>query len=128
MRSALGTVDKAESTVRVCYSGNLGNGIDSAEDIADMSHGDDARAVGHQRTQGVHIEAAVGVDGDYLDDEAAPPGRQLPGHYIAVVLHDGEDYLVAGLHALRQARGHEVDALGGAAGENHLGGVRSAYP
>lgn len=47
---------------------------------------------------------------------------ELPGHYIGVVLHDRDDDLVALVHeSFGKGRCHEVETLGGAAGEHYLG-------
>ena len=63
------------------------------------------------------------VHGYHPEDNAALHGLQLPGDDVAVVLHRGDDDLVARLH-LRQAEGggQEVDALRGAAGEDDFVG------
>ena len=48
--------------------------------------------------------------------------QEIPGHDVGMVLHDGEHDLVA-LADMRAAigAGHEVDGLGGVAGEDDLG-------
>ena len=60
-------------------------------------------------------------DGEVLHYNAALHGLQLPGHDIGVVLHLCNQHLVACLHLrLTERASHEVDGLGGAAGEHDL--------
>ena len=46
---------------------------------------------------GVHVEVSVAVDGHHMNLEALVALQQLPGHDVAVMLHDGEYNLVAGV-------------------------------
>ena len=51
-------------------------------------------------------------------------GEQLPRHEVGMVLHLGGEDDIAGLEmGVAPAAGDEVDALGGAAGEDDLGGI-----
>ena len=55
---------------------------------------------------------------------AHTPGLQLPWHNIGMVLHVRDNHFVASLHLrTTERRGHEVDGLGGAPGENNLLGL-----
>ena len=62
--------------------------------------------------------AGVGEGHDF-QRRAGALAQQLPGHDVGVVLHAGDDDLVAGLdRAAAETARHQVDAFGGAAGEN----------
>ena len=63
--------------------------------------------------------ALIAIDGQVTDPNADPLRQQLPGDNIAVVLHLGEQNLIAGLQVRgRPGLGHEVDAFGCAARED----------
>jgi len=69
-------------------------------------------------------EAFVADDGDIGDFGAGAPGEQLPGHQVAVMLQFGEQDNVAGVQVFRApGGGDEVDAFGGAAGEDDFIGL-----
>ena len=69
----------------------------------------------------VEEEIAVVIDGRPFDDGAAALAVEMPGHDVGVVLEDGEHDLVALVdHQAAKALGHEIDGLGGVAGEDQL--------
>ena len=51
--------------------------------------------------EGVHVELAAGGDRDEHDLGAGDLGHDLPRHDVGVVLHLGDEHLVARLAALR---------------------------
>src|SRR5206468_44303 len=56
-----------------------------------------------------------------FDHGAVAFPQEMPGHDIGMVLHDRDDDLVAGLDVgFAPGIGHEVDRLGGVAGEDDL--------
>ena len=90
-----------------------------------MGHGHETGARSEEALVLVEEQFAAVVHRDDADDDAAPVAQQLPGDDVAVVFHDGEDDLVAFLHAgFAEGCGQEVDALGGAAREDDF--VRGA--
>ena len=46
--------------------------------------------------------------------------QQLPGHYVGVMFHDGDNHLVAVDKRITHRRSHKVDGLGGASREDDL--------
>ncbi|GAB1426057.1 hypothetical protein MASR2M16_32910 [Thauera terpenica] len=74
-----------------------------------------------QGVEGLKIKLAGVIDRCHLQYRARLLAQQLPGHDVGVVLHRGDEDLVAGAQlgpppALR----HEIDGFGGAAGEHDL--------
>ena len=77
--------------------------------------------VGQQLFELVDQEIAFVVDRRPFDDGAMAFPEEMPGHDVGMVLHDREHDLVAGLDVrLAPGRRHEVDRLGGVAGEDDL--------
>ena len=74
-----------------------------------------------QALEGLDIEPPVICDRRELQDHAQPLAQEMPGDDIGVVLHLGEQDLVTGLEVGAQTRGHQVDGLGPALGEDDLG-------
>ena len=69
----------------------------------------------------VEQEIAVLVDRRPFQHGAAPLAVEMPGHDVGVVLEDRQHDLVAlADHHAAKALGHEVDRLGGVAGEDDL--------
>ena len=56
--------------------------------------------------------------------------QQLPGHYVGVMLHDGEYYLVAIAEAVAKRGSHKINGLRGSAREYYLslGGGIDIFP
>ena len=117
MRHRLGTVDEDRHAVGVGYAHKVGDRIDSAEGIGDVVDCHDAGAGREETFVGLEVEYALVAERYGTQGGAG----QLPGHDVAVVLHARHDHLVvAGEVAPRKRRRHEVDALGGATGEDNL--------
>ena len=96
---ALGAVDHHGHVVGVGDAYHLLYGVDGAQHIADMADADDAGARGEEALILVEEQLAALVDGYDLDHDAALACLELPGHDVGVVLHDGDDDLVALGHA-----------------------------
>ena len=106
----------------------LGHGIDRAERVGNMGEGVELDLGREQPVELGEVELAV-VPGhrDVAELRARARGDELPGHEVAVVLHLRQEDDVARLEiGTAPARGHQVDRLGRAAGENDFlgsGGV-----
>ena len=123
--STLRTINQHRNTMFMGHANDLLDGVHRAEDVADMSQADELRSFRHVSCDFIAIyETAVVGDGEVLDDDATFHGLQLPGHDIGVVLHLGNQHLIACLHLrLAERAGHEVDGLGGAACKDNLLGL-----
>ncbi len=101
-----------------------------AGDIGDVGDRDELGARPDQRREFRHVEPAGGVDRRRHELDADTIAQQLPGHDVGVMLHDGEEHLIAGLQEGRTpAVGDEVDGLGGVPHEDDLariGGTEEA--
>ena len=105
----------------------FGDGIDRAEGVGNVGEGEqlDLAGSGISSSRVRSSKPVSPVTGRNARAGAGPLGQQLPGNDVAVVLHFGEQDPVAGAEVLdAPGLSHQVDALGGAAGENDL--VRAA--
>ena len=97
---------------------------DGAERVRHLRDRDQLGAIGQQLLELVDQEIAFVVDRRPFDDGAVTLPEEMPGHDVGMVLHDREHDLVAGLDVrLAPGRRHEVDRLGGVAGEDDLFGA-----
>ena len=97
-----------------------------AQAVGHLGQRHDAGALAEQLVEGVGVDAAVLAQRRHLKRGAGALAHLLPGHDIGVVLQRGDQNLVAGLQPFAaQALRHQVDAFGGALGEDHFlaGGV-----
>ena len=120
---ALRAVHQHGDAVGMGSGNHLLDGIDGAQHVADVSDADYFCFRGEEPFVFIQQQFAAVVHGDDAKHDAALGGLQLPGDDVAVVLHGGDDDLVARLH-LRLAEGgrQEVDALRGASGEDDFAG------
>ena len=122
---ALGGVDEGGDAELAGAGAELGDGVDGAERVGDVRPWRRVWSLGEEGVEQARSSRPI-VAGDGQVDKlgAGALGEQLPRDDVAVVLHLGEQDLVAGLDVLR-APGlrDEVDALGGAAGEDDLVGT-----
>jgi hypothetical protein len=86
-----------------------------------MGHGHHARARADGALQRHHVELAVIEDGNPDKARAAALTGHVPGHDVGVMLHLGDDHLVAGLEG--QPCRDQIDGLGAAAREHDLLGT-----
>ena len=79
----------------------------------------------------VEVEPSLVGDADPAQRRAGAPGELLPRHEVGVVLHLGDEDLVAltevesrvlrlSCNGVREGVGHQVERLGGVLGEHHL--------
>ena len=120
---ALGSVDEDGDAVGMGYADDFLDGVDGAKDIADVGEGDDFSSFVEEGLDTVEAYGTVVGDGEDAEADALPLLEQLPRDDVGVVLHLGEDDFVALTHeGLAEAGGYEVDALGGATGEDDFAG------
>ena len=101
------------------------DGIDGAQHVRHVRDGHDARPLRDQFVRLVHVERPVIMDVEIPEHGTGLPRKHLPGHDVAVVLHDGQHDLVARPDVLpAPGAGHQVDALGGIAHEDQVPGRR----
>ena len=120
VRGGLRAVHKHWHTHGVGIAHHLLYGVHCAEHIGDMAYRHQTGALAEQIAVLLEVKASVGMHRHHTQPYALARAEKLPGHYVGVVLHDGEYYLVAVLHEAPETRGHEVYPLSGAAGENNL--------
>ena len=78
-----------------------------------------------RRLEGVDVESALFGDIHPFEHGTLPFPQELPGHDVGMVLHDRQDDFIACADPRRhKARGHQVERVGRALGENDLFGAR----
>jgi hypothetical protein len=93
--------------------------VDRPERVGDVHHRHDARARREQVGQPIEQQLAPLVHRDHPQRGPALLAEHLPRDDVRVVLHGGDQHLVAAAHALPAVRaGDEVDALRRAAHEH----------
>ena len=109
--------------------GDLGHRVDGAEHVRHGRHGHHPGPLAQQPVQGVQVEQVVPGDRHGPDPGPGHAGHQLPGHQVGVVLHLGDQDLVA-LAEVAQPPGvgDQVDGLADVLGEHRgpLGGADEA--
>ena len=99
----------------------FGGGIDRAERVRDVNEGENFHRAGEEFVKVRQIEESIGSHRDEAQACAFAFGQELPRHEVAVMLHLGEENDVARAHmGVAPGAGHQVDALGRAAGEDDL--------
>ena len=106
--------------VTMGYGYHLLHGIDGAEHIAHMGYAHQAGVIAYHTLKGCHIHLAGVVDRHHIEANALASLKQLPWHYIGMVLHGCHYYLVAVAQTLAVAACHQIDGLGGAARKHYL--------
>lgn len=125
MGDGLGAIQQDGHAVFVGYADEFVDGVDRAEHVGDVGDGHESGAFAEQVLVFVQAEFAFLGDGNHPEGDAFAGGLELPGHDVGVVLHGGDNDLVAGLHAgVAKGGCDEVDRFGRAAGEDDL--VRGA--
>ena len=92
---ALCGIDEDGHAVGMGHGDDVTDGVDGAEHVADGRDADQARCRREEADEGFDVEAAVVGDGAYLNLYARAHLQQLPGDDVGVVLHLGDDDLVA---------------------------------
>ena len=80
------------------YLDDLFDGIDGSQHVAHMGHTDDLGLLSDERFELIQTEDAIIGDGEMVHDDASFHGLELPRDDVGVVLHLGDDDLIALLH------------------------------
>jgi hypothetical protein len=117
---ALGGVDEGSHAAFAGPLAEFGDRIDGPEGVGDMRHREQADIRRKPFVEAAQVkQSAVAVDGQKGKLGAHAFGKQLPRHDVAMVLHFGEQDLIAAADILlAPRRGNHVDAFGCAAGED----------
>jgi hypothetical protein len=120
VRDRLAGVEHDERADRPGPGDELGDRVEGAEHVGGVAEGQHPGALG--QLDAVQVEPAVVGDAVPAEPRPGPAAQLLPRHEVGVVLHLGDDDLVAGAEreVLRARRGrgvaegvrHQVDALG----------------
>ena len=122
LRDRLRGVDHDRRAVRVRRRGDLGDRVDGAEHVGDVDDRDDLGALVDQAggEPALDVEPALLGHVEPAQRGAGPLGEELPRDDVRVVLHDGDDDLVARAQRGAERVGAEVQRLGGVLGEDDL--------
>ena len=113
VRHGLRAVDQDERTGGVRHLGHLADRVDRAERVADVGERDELRLEPEQHLEHVEPEHAVVGDRDELEVAVLLLDEELPRDEVRVVLHLGQDDLVAAGDVAPAPRVRdEVDRLG----------------
>ena len=125
VRRGLGPVHHGDDAVLARARHHPAHRIDRAERVGEVRHGQQPGAIGQQPVERGQVELAGVRDRHRADDRARLSRDELPGHDVGVVLHAGDQDLVARAElAPAPALRDEVDAFGRPAGEDDLAGRR----
>ena len=127
MRQRLRAVDDQIAAVLVHELAEVLDRVLDAQHVGDLTHGQNLGLGTHlgQNLLGGELAGLGGVEVDELGTGLA--ADLLPRNQVGVVLHDGDDDLVAGLqHRGRKALGDQVERLTRVAGEDDLVGLGGA--
>ncbi len=117
----LGAVEQHRNAAGMRTPHHLLHRHQGAEHVRHMGDRDHPGARRKQLLEFVDEEISLVIDRSPFDHRALALAQEVPRHDVGMVLHDREHDLVAGLDALAAERvGHQVDGLGGVAGEDDL--------
>ncbi len=126
MRCRLGAVEQHHGAGVVGRFDDGFDRIDRAERVGYVHHGDDAGLRPEHLQIGIHVQLAFVAYRDHLELGARLSGEHLPGNDVGVMLHGGDDDLVAFLETRAPvALRHQVDAFGAAAHQYHFAAIGS---
>ena len=119
--NALRTVYLDGNVVGVSISNSLFYGVDCAQYIRCMHYADQSRTLGKEVAKCLHVQLAALIDGDDTQFYIFTTLQQLPRNNVGVVLHRGNNHLVAIVQKCF-AKGvcHKVYRLGSTACEDYL--------
>ena len=121
MRYCLRSVDQYRYPVAMGNVDYLSDWVDCTQCVAHVVHSHYACLLVQHSAQCLEVKHSVVVERDYSQFRPLPFASQLPGHYVAVMLHSRNHNLIALLQkALPERRCHKVDALGRAACKHYL--------
>ena len=121
----LGAIDQDQSPHRVGPRHQFLHGVDGAQHVGHGREREYPGALCQQTIQRLHVQETLGGDGHPAQGRACHLTHQLPGDDVRMVLHFGDEHLIARLE-VGQAPGvrDQVDALGGVADvDNFTGGA-----
>ena len=95
VRHRLAGVEHHEGADGVGALGELCDRVERAEHVGDVGEREHLGALGEQRVEVGEVEPAVGRDGHPAQGRAGAPARLLPRDEVGVVLHLGDEHLVA---------------------------------
>ena len=121
VHNALGTVDQHFGPGLVGQVDALFDRDDGAENVGHLGHRHQLGLGPQQFFVFLHEEITGIVDGHDLDDDPRFVPEQLPGHDVGVMLHMGEDNLVAFLEEFASiGMGYQIDRRRDIAGKDDL--------
>src|SRR5215204_2253554 len=121
MRRALRPVHQDGDAQLVRARRDLLDRVDRAQRVRDVADADELRPLAQQGVELFEYQLAAVVHRDDAQTRALLLAEHLPRHEVRVVLHLGDDYLVARFDELAPVAVHdEVDALCDAADEDAL--------
>ena len=120
MDRALAAVDQHLRANRMGQSRDLGDRIDRPQHVRHVGDRDHARPRPQQVGIGRHVQRAVVLDRRPFQHRPVPLAQEMPRHDVGVVLHLGDDDLVARLDRQAQPMSHQIDRLGPALGPDDL--------
>src|SRR4029077_2512506 len=113
---SLGTVEQDASIHTASGLNDFAHRIHGAQGVRDVGHGDQLRLRSKQLFKFVQQKLARIVDWANSQIRTLLLAKNLPGDDIGMMLHGGDDDLVAAPNVGASPRlGHEVDTLGGSA-------------
>ena len=121
MDRALAAVDEHRHAALMGDAANFLHRNDRAEHVRHVRDGDELRAGVESRLEGLDVERAVLAHLHPLQHRALALAQEVPGHHVGMMLHDGEDDLVAFPDPLKaDAVRHEIDRFGRRTSEDDL--------
>ena len=92
----------------------------ATQNVRHMRHRNEARSFAESRFISLHVERTIFVQRHPFKDCTITFPKEMPGNDIGVVLHDGENNLIARLDVFRDPAGDQIDTFRRAARENDL--------
>ena len=121
MRHGLRAIDQHRHAVFMRNRDHFADRRDRAQCVRNMGHRHELRIRVEQLAIVLDQQFATVIDGHHANLRAPLFRDHLPGHDVRVMLQRGQDDLVAGIEELPAVTlRHQIDAVGGAAGENAL--------
>src|SRR5436190_11546598 len=113
MRRCLGAVDHHRNIVAVSNLNDSPDGIYRAQSIRNVDYRYEFRSLVQKLFELFEDQLAVVVDGRHAKMRAFLVTKHLPGNYVRVMFHSGDDDFIARLHICAAiAVRYEVDGLG----------------
>ena len=124
MGQALTGIEQDKSSMLRGQADHLIHRIAATQGVTDMHQGHQPGSTRELTAQVFKIKGAMFGHTDMTEHTSSALGQQLPRHKIAVMLHHGEEHLVARLEiGIAPGAGYKIDRLAGISGENDLAGT-----